>query len=73
MNLKKISKPVALFATVAYTLLVFPAVALTVFDGSNVSDNEAVIPTSAPVETVQVAAVQENVISGILVPSIGNL
>ena len=64
MNLKKISKPVALFVTVAYTLLVFPAVALTVFDGSNVSDNEAVIPTSAPVETVQVAAVQENVISG---------
>ena len=64
MNFKTISKPVTLFATVASTLLVFPAVALTVFDGSGVSENETVNPISAPVETVQVAAVQENVISG---------
>ena len=64
MTLKMISKPVALFATVAYTLLVFPAVALTVFDGSDVSENETVNPTSTPVQTVQVAAVKENVISG---------
>jgi len=40
MNFKTISKPVTLFATVASTLLVFPAVALTVFDGSGVSENE---------------------------------
>ena len=64
MNLKTISKPVALFAIVAFILLVFPVVALTVFDGSGVSGTGTVNSTSAPVETAQVAAVQENVISG---------
>ena len=64
MNLKTISKPVALFTSLAFILLVFPAVALTVFDGREVSENETVNPISAPVETVQIAAVQENVISG---------
>ena len=73
MTLKMISKPVALFATVAYTLLVFPAVALTVFDGSDVSENETVNPTSTPVQTVQVAAVKETLSAESLILLIGIL